>query len=203
MNKRCVKPLLLVVSAPSGAGKTTLCERLRASFENMTYSVSCTTRAPRGREVDGQDYHFLSMETFQRYIEEGHFLEYALVHGNYYGTLRSTVREALRAGQHVLLDIDVQGAAQIRSTLQTLHDEDLLKDGFVDIFISPPSLEALRARLKKRGEDSEPVIERRLANAEHELAQAGAYKYRVVNDDVECAAETLREIVRKESGQDE
>lgn len=202
MNEPSVKPLLIVISAPSGAGKTTLCERLREAFPNMTYSVSCTTRAPRGNEVDGTDYHFLSVDEFKRYVAEGRFLEYATVHGNLYGTLKPSVREALERKQHVLLDIDVQGAAQIRAALAPLSATDPLKQGFVDIFIAPPSLDALRARLERRGEDSQATIAERLANAREEMAQAGAYRYRVVNDDIETAFARLQTIIRKECGQD-
>jgi len=195
------KPLLIVVSAPSGAGKSTLCDRLLEFFDNMIYSVSCTTRAPRGNEVDGEDYYFLSVSEFKKYVDEGRLLEYAVVHGHEYGTLKETVRSAMSGGKHVLLDIDVQGGAQIRSSLAAMADDDVVKLGFVDIFIAPPSLDSLRERLERRGTDTREVIERRLANAKEEMDRAKEYKYRVVNDDIDEAFRQLVEIVEKESRQ--
>lgn len=195
------RPLLIVISAPSGTGKTTLCDRLLAAYGSMVYSVSCTTRGARGNEVDGKDYHFLSTPDFERYVDEDRFLEYAVVHGNYYGTLKETVREAMAGGHHVLLDIDVQGAAKIRNRLKDLPADNLLKKGFADVFIAPPSLDALRKRLDGRGTDSRNVIEHRLANAKEEMDRGGEYKYRVVNDDVDEAFQHLVEIVDKESRQ--
>ena len=135
------RPLLIVVSAPSGGGKSTLCDRLLASRHDMVYSVSCTTRPPRGREVDGLHYRFLSESEFERRVAAGDFLEHAVVHGARYGTLRHTVEEALRTGRSVLMDIDVQGAAQIRSALAARSVDDPLRSALVDIFIAPPSLE--------------------------------------------------------------
>ena len=196
-------PLLIVVSAPSGAGKTTLCDRLLAAFDNMVYSVSCTTRAPRGEEQDGTDYHFVTEEQFRRRAEDGEFLEFAQVHGYYYGTLAQTVRQALAAGHHVLLDIDVQGVDQIREALMLLDEEDPLHQGFVDIFIAPPSLAALRQRLEGRAEDTAEVIERRMGNAELEMARAGEYDYCVVNDELDKAFGHLKTIIAKESIPDE
>jgi len=198
MTEAPFRPLLITVSAPSGAGKTTLCERLLADSERIVYSVSCTTRAPRGGEIDGEDYIFLSDAEFEARVREGRFLEHAVVHGHRYGTLSATVRDAMQAGRHVLLDIDVQGAAQIRRRLAGLPEDDLLKAGFVDIFIAPPSMTALRRRLEARGEDAQETIERRLANAEQEMTRAGEYRYRVVNDNLEDAYQRLREIVRHE-----
>lgn len=193
--------MLIVVSAPSGAGKSTLCERLLERYPGMAYSVSCTTREPRGDEVDGREYRFLAPARFQRFVEEGRFLEYAVVHGHRYGTLRATVLAAMAASRHVLLDIDVQGAAQIRERLRGADDADALKSGLTDIFIAPPSIETLRDRLEKRGTDTQPVIERRLANAREEMKRAGEFKYRVVNDRLEAALARLVEIVEKESRQ--
>jgi guanylate kinase len=193
------RPLLVIVSAPSGAGKSTLCARLLAACPEMTYSVSCTTRAPRGDERDGADYFFLSNEVFERYAREDRFLEYAVVHGFRYGTLTATVRTAMESGRHVLLDIDVQGADQIRRRLAEFADDDLLNAGFLDIFIVPPSMEVLRERLVARGEDAPETIERRLANAEQEMARAPEYRYTVVNDDLDAAAARMLEIVTRES----
>lgn len=189
------RPLLLVVSAPSGAGKTTLCDRLLADEPSVVYSVSCTTRAPRGNEVDGQDYHFLSPAEFDRRVKAGEFLEHAVVHGHQYGTLRQAVVDTLAAGKDVLMDIDVQGAASIR----TAADKDAaLRQSLVRIFVAPPSLAALRERLQKRREDAPEVIERRLRNATEEMARWREYDYLVVNDDLERAYADLRAIVMAE-----
>ena len=192
------RPLLLVVSAPSGAGKTTLCDRLLAEHPAMTRSISCTTRAPRGAEVDGRDYYFLSAEEFNRRVEAGLFLEHATVHGNQYGTLRSNVEDRLKAGQDVLLVIDVQGAASVRQAAKSLGG--LLGRSYVDVFVSVPSFDALRDRIEKRGEDAPDVIERRLKNAQGEMARAGEYQHRVVNDQLDQAYTELRAIVQAEQG---
>lgn len=189
------RPLLLVVSAPSGAGKSTLCERLLADERDMVRSVSCTTRAPRGAEVDGRDYFFLSPAEFNRRVAAGLFLEHATVHGNQYGTLCSTVEEGIRAGKDVLLIIDVQGAAAVRTAAAK---SAVLAKSYVDIFISPPSIEVLRERLLKRGEDAPDVIERRVANALGEMGRQSEYRYRVVNDNLDQAYSELRAIVRAE-----
>ena len=188
-------PLLLVVSAPSGAGKTTLCERLRAEFPALTYSVSCTTRAPREGERDGADYHFLSEAEFGRRLEAGEFLEHAEVHGHRYGTLRRTVAEGLAAGRDVLLDIDVQGAAQIRARLAAAAEGDPIRRGYADLFIAPPSLDELRRRLERRGTDARETIERRLQKAGAEMARASEYDYVLVNDDLDRAYGVLRAIL--------
>ena len=195
-------PLLIVVSAPSGAGKTTLCDRLLAERSDIVYSVSCTTRPPRGREVDGQDYFFLTEEDFARRIQRGELLEHAVVHGYAYGTPRERVVETLASGRSVLMDIDVQGARQIRECVRQAAADDPLRAAFVDIFIEPPSLEALRQRLERRGEDSPAVIARRLRNAEDELRQRNEYRYRVVNGDLATAYRDLTAIIRaaQESG---
>jgi len=190
------RALLIVVSAPSGAGKTTLCNRLLAEHAAMTRSITCTTRAPRGSELDGRDYHFLTTDEFNRRVSEGLFLEHAVVHGNQYGTLRSNVEAALEAGKDVLLVIDVQGAAAVRQAAQTLGGR--LGRAYVDIFITPPSLEALRDRLQKRGEDAPEVIERRLENARGEMERGCEYQHRVVNDNLEQAYSELHSILHEE-----
>lgn len=195
------KPLLIVLSAPSGAGKSTLCNRLLAEDPTIAYSVSCTTRAPRGGEVDGKSYHFLSPEVFEARVREGAFLEQALVHGNRYGTLKETVRTAMQNGKSILLDIDVQGTRQVRAALAGLPPTDLMVCGFVDIFIHPPSMAVLRARLEKRAEDTAEVIEKRLQNAVRETDEAGMYRYQMVNDDFEQAFAKLRNIIQKEHEQ--
>jgi guanylate kinase len=188
------RPLLLVVSAPSGAGKSTLCERLRAEFPALRYSVSCTTRPPRGREADGRAYHFLSEEEFERRARAGEFLEHARVHGHRYGTLRRAVADALRAGDDVLMDIDVQGAAQVRDMARRSAPGDPLREGFVDIFIEPPDLDTLRARLVARGEDAPDEIARRMEQARRELERRGEYRHRIVNDRLDEAQSRLRAV---------
>jgi len=192
-------PLLIVVSAPSGAGKTTLCDRLLAARDDIVYSVSCTTRAPRGEETNGREYYFLSEEEFDRYVEKGCFLEHAVVHGHRYGTLKETVRAAMSSGRHVLLDIDVQGAAQIRDAVAALPADDVMRAGFVDIFVAPPSMDALEKRLVGRGEDGADVIEERMVNARREMARAPEYRHLIVNDDLDEAFRRLTEIVERES----
>lgn len=194
------RPLIVVVSAPSGAGKSTLCRRLLARFGNLRYSVSCTTRAPRGSETDGVDYHFLSAAEFDRRVAEGRFLEWADVHGHRYGTLAATVTATLESGASVLLDIDVQGAAQVRGRVAALPAGHVLRRGFVDIFLTVPSLAVLRERLLRRGEDAPAVIERRLANAAGEMARAGEFRYCVVNDELEDAFQRMCAVLAQEGG---
>ena len=193
-------PLLIVVSAPSGAGKTTLCRRLLADDARMVYSVSCTTRAPRGDERDGAAYFFLTPGEFARRRDAGEFLESALVHGHWYGTPRRHVVATLASGRDVLLDIDVQGAAQVRETLRAALPEDPLRAAYVDVFIAPPSLAELRRRLETRGQDAPEVIERRLRQADQELARAAEYRHTIVNDRLETAYAELRRILDGERG---
>lgn len=190
-----VRSLLIVVSAPSGGGKTTLCERLMAEFHQLVYSVSCTTRAPRDGETDGTDYYFISEPEFRRRVDAGEFLEYANVHGHLYGTLRRYVEKGFASGRDVLMDIDVQGAAQIRERLATLAPSDPLRRGFVDVFIAPPSIEVLRKRLLLRGKDTDEVIERRLRQAENELQRWPEYRYLIVNDRLDASYDALRSII--------
>lgn len=190
-----MKPLFIVLSAPSGAGKTTLCDLLLQHYPELCYSVSCTTREPRVNEEDGVDYHFLPVESFKRMIAEGAFLEHALVHDNYYGTLKQPVYDVLREGQCMLLDIDVEGAGQIRETVRNLSAGDPLRIGFIDIFISPPSIADLKDRLEGRATDSSEVIAKRLRNAEKEMARAGEYMFRVTNDDLDVAFRRLCDII--------
>ncbi len=190
-----MKPLFIVLSAPSGAGKTTLCDLLLQSYPELCYSVSCTTRQPRFNEEDGIDYHFLPVETFNRMIEEDRFLEHAEVHGNQYGTLKDPVYDVLRHNQCMLLDIDVEGAAQIRRKIEMLSADDPLKLGFIDIFIAPPSREELKNRLEQRATDSPEVIERRLNNAFVEMERQYEYRYQVVNDDLKTTFRKLCDII--------
>ena len=194
------RPLFIVMSAPSGCGKSTLIDMLLQEYHDIVYSVSCTTRDPRGDEEDGIDYHFLSKERFEELLAEDAFIEHAKVHDNYYGTLRAPIEEVLREGNSMILDIDVQGAAKVRERVRALPDTDPLKVGYVDVFILPPSMEVLRARLEGRGTDSRESIERRLANAEGEVARAGEYMYRVTNDELDVAYKRLCDLIDALSG---
>lgn len=174
----------LIICAPSGAGKTTLVRRLREEFPSFAYSVSCTTRAPREQEVDGKDYHFLSVEEFLRRRDAGAFAEWANVHGNYYGTPLGPVLDTLREGRDLLFDIDVQGAAQLRLSLPR----------GVYVFLLPPSMSELERRLRGRGTDGEATISRRLANADGEIRQAHWFDAWIVNDDLDTAYDQLRAV---------
>lgn len=177
--------LLVIVSSPSGAGKTTLCHRLMTEFKQLKFSVSYTTRPPRPGERDGVDYHFVGPEQFQRMIDAGEFAEWAEVHGNRYGTTRAAVAEALEGGVDVLFDIDWQGGRQLKA--QFANDA-------VMIWVLPPSLQVLEDRLRRRATDPPDVIERRLATARRELAEYAVYDYLVVNDELERAYDEMRAI---------
>ena len=190
--------LLLVISGPSGSGKTTLCRRLQEEFASVTYSVSCTTRPMRPGDTDGVDYRFLDRETFDREAAAGAFIESAEVHGHRYGTLRHTIEKALGSGRDVLMDIDVQGAAQIRERVRDAAPGEPLHDALVDVFIEAPSLQTLGDRLRGRGQDRDEVIEKRLENATGEVAHAGDYRYRMVNQDLNRTYDVLRGIVLAE-----
>jgi guanylate kinase len=185
--------ILFVISAPSGTGKSTLCENLRAT-PDFIYSISCTTRPPRPGEEDGVDYHFLSREDFLHRIERGEMLEYAQVHGNnYYGTLKTTVKEALEQGTDVLLDIDVQGAATIRKT-----DDAMVRDSLVDVFIMPPTIEELEKRLRKRGTETEEQVQQRLRTGREESKLWRLYKYTILSGSMEEDLTKFRAIMRAE-----
>lgn len=194
------KPLFIVISAPSGCGKSTLIDMLLQEYSDLCYSISCTTRAPRGEEEDGLDYHFKTKERFEQLVRENAFIEYAEVHGNYYGTLKSPIEEVLAEGNSMILDIDVQGAAKVREYVRSLPNTDAMKIGYVDIFINPPSLEELRRRLESRGTDSPATIERRLAAAEGEMERAGEYMFRVTNDELSMAYKRLCDLIDAMSG---
>ena len=182
--------LLLVLSAPSGAGKTTLAHRFRDAHPDATFSVSVTTRSPRGSERDGVDYRFVSAEAFAALVERGAFAEWAEVHGRRYGTLRETVEEALRAGRIAIFDIDVQGGAQIRAAWPRET---------AAVLVLPPSEAELERRLRGRSTDSEEEIRGRLAAARAEVARGlASYDYVVVNDDLEAAAGRLAAIAAHE-----
>jgi len=173
-----------VVSAPSGAGKTTLVREVLNRFDGVSYSVSHTTRPPRTGEVDGKDYFFTDTDTFKALIDDGRMLEWAKVHNNFYGTSKAFVEEQLALGKSIILDIDVQGGRQIM-------DKNL---ALISIFIMPPSLEILAERLSGRGTDSEDVIQTRLDNAKEEMAQRSFYDHVVVNDDLDTAVEEICSI---------
>lgn len=179
---------LIIISGPSGSGKSTIVSRLlEEEGPRLRLSVSATTRAPRPGEVDGQHYHFWTRERFQREIAAGSFLEWAEVFGNLYGTPKAEVEPYRERGIGVLLEIDVQGAAQVRAACPDA----------VSIFLKAPSLEVYEERLRRRGTESEEVIRRRVEEARRELAHAGEYDYQVVNDDLERAVRATREIIHQ------
>jgi guanylate kinase len=177
---------LFIVAAPSGAGKSTLVNALLEREPDISLSISHTTRPPRPGEQYGRHYYFVERAEFEREVAEGIFLEHAEVHGNFYGTSRTTVQDLLQQGRDVLLEIDWQGAAQIRKA----------KPDCVSVFILPPSRAELERRLRGRGSDSEDVIERRLRNSRGEIAHAHEFDYIIVNDRFEDALQTLQAIVR-------
>ena len=181
MNK---KGIALIVTAPSGAGKTTLIKKLLNEFSNITFSISYTTRKPREGEVHGKDYFFVSKEEFKRLIDKGFFAEWAEVHGNYYGTPVSFVNETLEKGKDVLFDVDIKGALQLKKNL---------KDS-ISVFILPPSKKVLEERLRKRGKDSEKDIVLRINRAKEELLVAYKFDFLILNDLLDRAYEELRSI---------
>jgi len=187
-------PLLIIVSAPSGAGKTTLCNLLLNEFQHMTRSISCTTRKKRRGEVHGRDYYFITLPEYEKCLHRGKFLESASVHGHWYATPRSPVLSALAAGKDILLVIDVQGAKMIRNAIKKEADHNL-KAAFVDVFIVPPSIKELKRRLLKRGQDCPVDIKIRMKNAAREMKAWRDFRYVVVNDRLEQAYKRLRSIV--------
>ena len=182
------KGKLYVVSAPSGAGKTTLIKEVLRCFKTLSYSVSHTTRTPRNNEQQGIDYYFITQEEFKEKINQNYWLEWAVVHGNYYGTSKDFIKTSLDQGKSLILDIDVQGTCEIiQSGLE-----------MVTIFIMPPSIEILSQRLENRGSDSKKVIDKRIENAKIEIAQKHMYQYVVINDDLDKAREELCLIFKEE-----
>ena len=184
-----MSPFPIILSAPSGGGKTTIAKTLLGRRQDLGYSVSCTTRAPRPTEVPGRDYYFISRAEFLAKREEGAFAESAVVHGNLYGTLRSEVERVLAAGTHVVMDIDVQGAVQFMRAFP--HS--------VTIFILPPSAEVLLERLRARKTESAAQLAARLQSALQELQQVAEYEYIVVNDDLERAVASVESIIDAET----
>lgn len=181
------KGLLIVISGPSGAGKGTICKEL-INREDLWISVSATTRSPRAGEVDGQNYYFLTKEGFAEKIEEGDFLEYAEVYGNFYGTPKSTVIEKLESGKDVILEIDIQGALRVKET----YPEGLF------IFILPPSMEELKNRIIKRGSETQESLMTRFKSAYKEINFVSKYNYAVVNDEVDLAVTKIQSIITAE-----
>ena len=184
-----MRPFPLILSSPSGGGKTTIARRLLNERPDVGYSVSCTTRPPRGAERDGADYHFLSVAEFETRVARGEFAEWALVHGNLYGTLRSEVERVLGTGHHVIMDIDPQGA---RNFAAAFPDSVL-------VFVLPPSAQVLYERLSARSTDSAESIARRLRNARDEIAAVHEYDYVVINEDLDAAVRQVGSIIDAES----
>lgn len=182
--------LLIILSSPSGAGKSTLSVRLRAWDPTIRFSVSATTRPPRPGEVDGQDYHFRSEAEFKQMVREGRMLEHAHVFGNFYGSPRGPVEEAIAQGCDVLFDVDWQGAQQVRNSP--------LKDSVLSIFLLPPSITELRRRLEERAKDATEVIEKRMEKSWDEISHWDAYDYVLVNDDLDATEAQLKTIVSAE-----
>jgi guanylate kinase len=180
------QPLVFIISAPSGSGKSTLTRELLRLSPNLRFSISYTTRAPRGQEREGQDYFFVTREEFERRLANGEFLEHADVFGNYYGTHSDELDRAAAEGVDLVLDIDVQGARQLKGKIPAA----------VSIFILAPSREILEARLRARSQDSEQVIERRLADAAEEIRNYTLYDYVLVNREVEASVDVLTSIVK-------
>jgi guanylate kinase len=180
------KGKLYVISAPSGAGKTTLCKRLLEFYPDMVYSISYTTRSPRPGETDGKDYHFITTEAFVDRQAQNYWAEWARVHDHYYGTSAQFLSESMAHGRDVLMDIDVQGAMQIKDRFPEA----------ITIFIMPPSMDVLKQRLAGRGTDSRAVIEKRLQNAVREMEQKDFYQHVIINNDLETATNALIDIVK-------
>ena len=188
-HKTARRGLLVVLSSPSGAGKSTLTRRLLEEEDNMSMSVSATTRPPRPGEIDGTHYFFISKDKFGAMIDQGEFLEHAKVFDNYYGTPSAPVEEALANGQDVLFDIDWQGAQQLTQAAA---------DDLVRVFILPPDMRELERRLRTRAQDSDDVIAKRMAKSESEISHWAEYDYVIVNRDVEIAMEELKTIISAE-----
>ncbi len=188
-------PLLIVISAPSGGGKTTLCHQLLGSNPRMSRAVTCTTREPRKGETEGADYYFLDAETFLKRVQAGHFLEHATVYGNSYGTLKSEVLGKMREGKDVLLSVDVQGVSTI---CQKASEEEELNKALVTVFLTPATIAELETRLKKRGTDSTHAIQKRLSVARQEIAQWKNFDYLITSTSVAEDLRRMQSIVEAE-----
>ena len=184
--------ILFVVSAPSGAGKTTLCDALRQT-PDFVYSVSCTTRPPRAGEIEGEDYHFLSEADFMGRLQGGEFLEHAKVHNHHYGTLRKPLIANLQNGVDVLIDVDIQGAAAIRTS-----SDQVIQQALCDVFIMPPDLDELRRRLTKRGTETADQIDLRIATAAEEMTLWRDYRYTIISKSMEQDLQKFRHIMGAE-----
>ena len=184
--------IALILSGPSGSGKSSISKEIMKRHPDVAFSISCTTRAPRGTEQDGVDYHFLSREDFRKKIEAGDFIEYAEVHGNYYGTLKSEVVDRVTKGIDVILDIDVQGAAKVHELCKT---NEIFRDCAEFVFVAPPSHAELERRLRGRGTDAEEVILKRLKNSILEISRWREYSYLLINDDFANAVEKFNALL--------
>jgi guanylate kinase len=193
--ERPANPLLIVISAPSGGGKTTLCNQLLAARPDMSRAITCTTREPRAREQDGVDYHFLDAASFLKRVQAGNFLEHATVHGHSYGTLKSEVLSKLRLGKDVLLNVDVQGASTVRQRAET---DPEIQRALVSVFLTPPSMTILEERLRRRGTDSDAVIQKRLGVARSEIAQWKNFDYLLISRSVAEDLARMQAIVEAE-----
>lgn len=188
------KGLLVVISAPSGGGKTTVIRRVLASGnDNFTYSISATTRRLRAGEVDGQDYHFLSLEEFNHKKEKGEFVEWAEVHGNYYATPRTPIQKWLNEGRTVLLDLDVNGGLEVKKDF---------KDSALLIFIKPPSVESLVYRLKGRKTETQAEIDKRLTRVPEEMSKSHQYQYRILNEDLDITTTEVLKVIKNHNHRD-
>ena len=188
-------PLLVLLSAPSGGGKTTVCQQLLAARPDMERAITCTTREPRTGEKNGVDYHFMDADSFLTRVQAGNFLEHAKVYGHSYGTLKSEVLGKLRQGRDVLLNVDVQGAASIRARAE---EDPELKRALVSVFLTPPSLAVLEARLKKRGTDSAAAIQKRLSEARQEIARWKNFDYLLISDSIPEDLRRMQAIIEAE-----
>ncbi len=182
----CDKGMLFVISSPSGGGKTTIIQSLKEMDLNLAYSISATTRSIRKGEEEGKDYYFIGKNDFEKHLASDNFIESAVVHGNHYGTFRSQIEDFIKAGKSVILDVDVQGAIEIKKK----YPEAVL------VFLLPPSIQVLEARLRNRGTDSEAVVQRRLDMARTELEMADHYDFQIINNDLESTKDQVVAIIK-------
>jgi guanylate kinase len=195
MNMPETSPLLIVISAPSGGGKTTLCNQLLAARPDLTRAITCTTREPRNGEKDGVDYYFLDAGSFLKRVQAGNFLEHATVYGHSYGTLKSEVLGKLRTGKDVLLNVDVQGAATIR---QRAEEDPELRAALVSVFLTPPNLGVLEKRLAKRASDSPTAVQKRLGVARQEIAQWKNFDYLIISQKIADDLRNMQAVIESE-----